>query len=103
MNGGGNLDSAGLLVQRGDLLLALGDVRGAESWLVRAFDDSARFGARRCELRAASRLAGLGANPLGRDARGMLGETLDWFTEGFDAPDLVDARAALDELTAVRR
>ena len=103
LNGGGNLDSAGLLVQRGDLLFALGDVRGAEGWFVRAFDDSDRFGARMSQLRAATRLARLGANPRGRDARGMLRETLDWFTEGFDAPDLVDARAALDELTAVRR
>jgi hypothetical protein len=27
----------------------------------------------------------------------------DWFTEGFDAPDLKEAKALLDELAAVTR
>jgi hypothetical protein len=34
---------------------------------------------------------------------GLLGDLLgpihDWFTEGFDAPDLKDARALLNDLT----
>jgi hypothetical protein len=30
--------------------------------------------------------------------RAMLGEIYGWFTEGFDNPDLEDAKALLDEL-----
>jgi hypothetical protein len=33
---------------------------------------------------------------LGR--QGALGPIYNWFTEGFDAPDLKDAKALLDEL-----
>jgi hypothetical protein len=29
----------------------------------------------------------------------MLAEIYNWFTEGFDLPDLKDAKALLDELT----
>ena len=32
------------------------------------------------------------------DARAMLTEIYNWFTEGFDTADLKDARALLDEL-----
>ena len=32
-------------------------------------------------------------------ARTMLAEIYSWFTEGFDTPDLKDAKALLDELT----
>jgi predicted ATPase len=32
------------------------------------------------------------------DARDLLGPLYAWFTEGFDAPDLKDAKALLDEL-----
>ena len=31
-------------------------------------------------------------------ARKMLAEVYDWFTEGFDTPDLVEAKTLLDEL-----
>jgi len=34
------------------------------------------------------------------EARTMLGEIYDWFTEGFDTADLKDAKALLDELSA---
>jgi predicted ATPase len=33
------------------------------------------------------------------DARDLLGPIYNWFTEGFDAPDLKEAKALLDELT----
>ena len=36
----------------------------------------------------------------GREARQMLSEVYGWFTEGFDTPDLVAARALLSELGA---
>ena len=32
------------------------------------------------------------------EARAMLAEIYNWFTEGFDTPDLKDAKALLDEL-----
>jgi predicted ATPase len=33
------------------------------------------------------------------DARETLAPVYDWFTEGFDTPDLKDAKALLDELS----
>lgn len=32
------------------------------------------------------------------EAREMIAPILEWFTEGFDAPDLVEARALFAEL-----
>jgi predicted ATPase len=84
----------------GDLLNATGDRSGAEQHY--------RQGHRRC--RAAERKALPVADidqprPLlsrPRQARGsacdLLGPIYNWFTEGFDAPDLKDAKALLDEL-----
>ena len=34
------------------------------------------------------------------EARAMLADLYKWFTEGFDTPDLKDAKALLDELRA---
>jgi predicted ATPase len=51
------------------------------------------------ELRAATSLARLWQRQGKRDAaRQMLAEVYDWFTEGFDTPDLQDAKALLDAL-----
>jgi class 3 adenylate cyclase/tetratricopeptide (TPR) repeat protein len=51
------------------------------------------------ELRAATSLARLLAKQDRRDeARAMLSEIYNWFTEGFDTADLKDAKALLDEL-----
>jgi predicted ATPase len=52
------------------------------------------------ELRAATSLSRLLASQHRRDgARTMLAEIYNWFTEGFDTPDLKHAKALLDELT----
>ena len=32
------------------------------------------------------------------EARELLAEIYGWFTEGFDTPDLIDAKALLEEL-----
>jgi predicted ATPase len=32
------------------------------------------------------------------DARAMLADIYNWFTEGFDTADLIDAKTLLDEL-----
>jgi predicted ATPase len=57
-------------------------------------------GTRGYELRAATSLARLWREQ-GRlaDARDLLAPLYGWFTEGFDTPDLKDAKALLDELT----
>jgi hypothetical protein len=34
------------------------------------------------------------------EARAMLAEIYNWFTEGFDSADLKDSKALLDELVA---
>jgi predicted ATPase len=53
------------------------------------------------ELRAITSLARLLRDTDRRDeARGMLAEIYNWFTEGFDTADLKDAKALLDELGA---
>jgi predicted ATPase len=50
-------------------------------------------------LRATMSLARLLAKQDRRgEARAMLAATYNWFTEGFDTPDLKDAKALLDEL-----
>jgi tetratricopeptide (TPR) repeat protein len=52
------------------------------------------------ELRATTSLARLLCDTNRRDeARTMLSEIYDWFTEGFDTADLKDAKALLDELS----
>jgi len=51
------------------------------------------------ELRATTSLARLLAKQGKRDeARAMLADIYNWFTEGFDTADLKDAKALLDEL-----
>jgi predicted ATPase len=53
------------------------------------------------ELRSSVSLARLLRDTNRRDeARAVLREIYNWFTEGFDLPDLKDAKALLDELRA---
>jgi predicted ATPase len=58
-------------------------------------------GTRGYELRAAASLARLRRDQ-GRhgEARDLLAPVYGWFTEGFDTPDLKEAKALLDELDA---
>ncbi|HET6521210.1 MAG TPA: adenylate/guanylate cyclase domain-containing protein [Geminicoccaceae bacterium] len=90
---------AELLRLRGELLsLRAGRNRAAaEACLRRARAVARRQGARLWELRAAVSLARLGTGG-GRRARGLVVPVYERFTEGFDTPDLRDARALLDEL-----
>jgi predicted ATPase len=54
------------------------------------------------ELRATTSLARLLDRRHRRDeARAMLAEIFNWFTEGFDTADLKDAKALLDELRQI--
>ena len=71
----------------------------AETALRRAIDVARLANARWLELRAAASLARLLAERgERRQAHDLLAPVHGWFTEGFDAPDLRDARALLDEL-----
>jgi tetratricopeptide (TPR) repeat protein len=84
----------------GDLLNAAGDHSGAEQHYRQAIVVAERQSAKLLQLRASVSLARLWRDQGKRtEARDLLGPVYNWFTEGFDAPDLKDARALLDELT----
>ncbi|MDP8932317.1 MAG: adenylate/guanylate cyclase domain-containing protein [Actinomycetota bacterium] len=82
---------------KGDLLLIASGADAAEPWFQRAFHDAEEVGARMPQLRAATRLTRLrraaGKEPDGAD---LLRGVYQTFTEGFDTPDLVEARAVLE-------
>jgi predicted ATPase len=71
----------------------------AERQYWRAIEVARRQRAKSWELRATISLARLWRRQ-GRtnEARQLLAEVYGWFTEGFDTPDLQEARALLDEL-----
>jgi class 3 adenylate cyclase/predicted ATPase len=72
----------------------------AEENFVEAIRVAKGQGAKLFELRASTSLARLLRDTGRRDeARTMLAEMYNWFTEGFDTADLKDAKALLDELT----
>jgi predicted ATPase len=75
----------------------------AEACLARALAVAREQGARMWELRAATALARLWRER-GKlsEARDLLASVYDWFTEGFDAPDLREARTLLQELASPR-
>jgi predicted ATPase len=86
---------------QGELLLlqATPDTSPAETSFQRALDVARHQQAKSLELRAAMSLARLrqhqGKRP---QARQMLAESYGWFTEGFDIPDLQEAKALLAAL-----
>jgi hypothetical protein len=60
-----------------------------------------KIGGKAFELRGTTSPTRLVASQGRRDeARTMLAEIYNWFTEGFDTADLKDAKALLDELSA---
>jgi predicted ATPase len=72
---------------------------GAERCLRQAIEVAQHQAARLFELRATTSLARLLASRHRRDeARTLLAEIYNWFTEGFDTADLKDAKALLAQL-----
>jgi predicted ATPase len=71
----------------------------AETWLLKAIETANRQGAQSFTLRAAMSLARVWRDQ-GRscEANRLLAQVYAQFTEGFDTPDLKDARALLSEL-----
>jgi tetratricopeptide (TPR) repeat protein len=81
------------------LLLGPGSEAEAEASLRQALDLARSQKSKSLELRAATSLARL-LRKQGRAAEGrdLLAECYAWFTEGFDTPDLQEARELLEEL-----
>jgi predicted ATPase len=94
---------------RGELLL-VGATAGPVAWNTadgcfgQALDVARAQQAKSLELRAVMSLARLyrqqGRQAEGRQAEGraLLAQTYGWFSEGFDTPDLLEAKALLDQL-----
>jgi tetratricopeptide (TPR) repeat protein len=86
---------------RGELRLKQGNVQLAEADFRDSISLAKSMGAKAWELRTTMSLARLLASKGRREeARTMLAEIYNWFTEGFDTADLMDAKALLDELSA---
>ena len=85
---------------KGELLLLLrGSEEEAEVCFNQALEVSRGQSAKSLELRAAMSLSRLWQNKSKTaEARELLAGIYGWFTEGFDTPDLVDAKALLEEL-----
>jgi len=83
----------------GDLLNPAGDRSAAERHYRQAIIVAERQSAKLFQLRASTSLARLWCEQGKRtEARDLLVPIYNWFTEGFDTPDLKDAKALLDEL-----
>jgi tetratricopeptide (TPR) repeat protein len=86
---------------RGELRLKQGKQQLADADFRDSITMARSMGAKAWELRTTMSLARLlDSEGRRREARRMLGEIYNWFTEGFDTPDLKDAKVLLDELTA---
>ena len=80
--------------------LAPGEPQEAEACYQEALSVARHQQAKSLELRAAMSLARLWRDHGRRDeARDLLAAVYGWFTEGFETPDLRDAKALLDELS----
>lgn len=81
---------------RGHALLSIEDPKSAEECFQRAIAIARSQAARLFELRAATSLAGLWRDQGKRsEAVSLLAPIYGWFTEGFDTPDLQDAKGLL--------
>ena len=90
---------AELYRHKGQLLLRRGHTEAAEELYRKALGIARKQEAKLWELRAAASLARLRRDQGRRaEARDLLAPVYGWFTEGFDTPDLKDAKALLDEL-----
>ncbi|UGY03919.1 BTAD domain-containing putative transcriptional regulator [Bradyrhizobium quebecense] len=85
---------------RGELLIAIGELTGAEASFRQAIEIGRCQSAKLWELRAATCLARLWRDQGSRArAHDLLAPISDWFTEGLDTPVLKEARALLEQTT----
>jgi tetratricopeptide (TPR) repeat protein len=86
---------------KGELLLNDGNDEAAAKCFRDAIDLARHQSAKSWELRSSTSLAQLLAKQgHHEEARAILADIYNWFTEGFDTADLKDAKALLDELSA---
>ncbi|MBI3796662.1 MAG: hypothetical protein HY268_06800, partial [Deltaproteobacteria bacterium] len=72
----------------------------AEAYFLKAVEIARKQQAKSLELRAVMSLSRLWQQQGNKaEARQMLAEIYDWFTEGFDTKDLQEAKALREELT----
>ena len=84
---------------RGEVLRDAGDHTAAEVSFRTAIDTARHQNAKLWELRASVSFAQMLQDQGKRtEARDLLAPVYDWFTEGFDTPDLIEAKALLDDL-----
>jgi class 3 adenylate cyclase/predicted ATPase len=84
---------------KGQLLLRQGHTDEAEKHYLTALSSARKQGAKLWELRAATSLARLCREQnRAAEARDILAPVYNWFTEGFDTPDLKEAKAILEDL-----
>jgi predicted ATPase len=85
---------------KGELSLKQGKQVEAEAGMNKAIEIARRQSAKFLELRAVMSLCRLwGKQDKKVEARQLLSEIYNWFTEGFDTPDLIEAKTLLEELT----
>jgi len=90
---------AEILRLKGWMLTLQGDLAGAEQQYLASLDWAHQQQAKSWELRTSTSLARLWQRQgKQEEAHGMLSEIYHWFTEGFDAKDLQEAKALLDSL-----
>ena len=96
---GERLQAAELHRHKGRLLLRQGHFEAAEELYCKALSIAQEQEAKLWELRAATSLARLwGEQGRRAEARDLLAPVYGWFTEGFETPDLKEAKSLLDEL-----
>jgi len=85
---------------KGQLLLRQGHTEAADELYRKALSIAREQEAKLWELRAAASLARLRRDQdREAEARDLLAPVYAWFTEGFDTPDLKEAKTLLDELS----
>jgi predicted ATPase len=90
---------AEILRLKGWIFSLKGDLTGAERNFLTSLDWARRQQAKMWELRTSTSLARLWQSQgKRRDAYELLAPGYDWFTEGFDTKDLLEAKALLAEL-----
>ena len=100
---GEKVDHAEILRLKGEVLIMRdrSSTADAEQCFREALEVARSQEAKWLELRTAVSLARvLRDTNRPNEARTLLGEIYNWFTEGFDLPDLKDAKALLDELSS---
>ena len=89
---------------RGELLLMMGAAESEiEACFRQAIEVARQQDAKSWELRATMSLCRLWQKQgKGEESRQVLADIYGWFSEGFDTPDLKEAKALLDELSPAR-